>query len=165
MSRRNDLCSFKRYEWHKGFYTDGDPTQVLLKIDYTNFFEFPEDDEFPYSTAYELLCGSCHHFALSLQNKLGHNPYIIEDKNKRGFHAFCQICKNGEWYYVDARGITTCFNEFMSVAKIFVSDEYIIRPVTLADIVEWEKDDNYNAEAYAFAEAVIERYKECYTLE
>jgi len=27
-----------------------------------------------------------------------------------------------------------------------------------------EKDSDYNEEAYAFSEAVIETYKECYTL-
>ena len=52
----------------------------------------------------------------------------------------------------------------MSVAREFVSDEYTIRPVTPDDIEEWEKDSDYNEEAYAFSEAVIEKYKECYTL-
>lgn len=40
----------------------------------------------------------------------------------------------------------------------------IIRPVNDDDIVEWEKHDKYNKEAYAFAEAVIEKFKECYVL-
>lgn len=52
----------------------------------------------------------------------------------------------------------------MSVAKTFVTDGFIIRPVEINDVDEWEKDDNYNDKAYAFAEAVIERYKECYVL-
>ena len=52
----------------------------------------------------------------------------------------------------------------MEIAKNFVSDEYTIRPVGPNDIDEWEKDSDYNEEALAFAEAVIVKYKECYTL-
>ena len=39
----------------------------------------------------------------------------------------------------------------MSVACEFFSDESIIRPVTSDDIEEWEKDSDYNEEAYAFS--------------
>ena len=45
-----------------------------------------------------------------------------------------------------------------------MTDEYIIRPVNSNDIDEWERDSDYNEEAYAFAEAVINKYKECYIL-
>lgn len=48
--------------------------------------------------------------------------------------------------------------------KVFVTGEYIIRPVSADDVDEWERNSNYNEEAYAFAEAVINKYKECYTL-
>jgi len=166
MSNKEILTTFNRYnECHKGFYNDGDPTKSLLKIYYSDFFEYPDDDEFPYYSAYELLCGSCNHFVLSLQKTFNYNPYIIEGKNKKGFHAFCQIHKNRKWYYVDARGITSSFNEFMDVAKTFVTDEYIIRPINQNDVKEWESYSNYNKEAYAFADAVIQKYKRCYALE
>ena len=165
MSNKEKCCSFNRYEYHKGFYNDSDPEKSLLNIYYSDFWEFPDDDEFPYYSAHELLCGSCHHFALSLKKLLNYNVYIIESINGGGFHAFCQIYKHKRWYYVDARGITSCFKEFMDVAKTFVPGEYIIRPVTESDIAEWESDSDYNDEAYAFSEAVIENYKECYTME
>lgn len=165
MGNRKALCSFSRYGWHKGFYNDADPEESLFDIKYTDFAEAPDDDEFPYDTAHELLCGSCHHFALSLKKVLGYEPYIIERKKGIGFHAFCQIYKNKKWYYVDARGITSSFDEFMDIVKQFVSGEYIIRSVNADDIAEWEKDSNYDEEAYAFAEAVINKYKECYTLQ
>lgn len=164
MHNRGTLCRFNRYECHKGFYNDGNPEDALLQIKYSDFFELPEDDEFPYDTANPLLCGSCHIFALSLKNMLSYNPYIIEGISKRGFHAFCQIRKSTEIYYVDARGITSSFDEFMDVAKTFVTDEYVIRPVNQNDISRWEQDSNYDAEAYAFAEAIITEYKECYFL-
>lgn len=164
MQDRNKMVSTCQYGWHKGFYNENDIMDALYAVNYTDFFEEPDDDEFPYDSAHSLLRGSCHHFALSLQKVLGYNPYIIEGNNKTSFHVFCQIYQRRSWYYIDARGITTSFDEFMSVAREFVSDEYTIRPVTPDDIEEWEKDSDYNEEAYAFSEAVIEKYKECYTL-
>lgn len=165
MSYRNLFCSSNHYIWHKGFYNDDcDPTLTLASIKYYDFFEYPDDEEFPYYSAEQLLRGSCNHFALSLKNVFNYTPYIIEGINKVCFHAFCQIYKNKKWYYVDARGITDSFDEFMSVAKEFVSSEYVIRPVNDTDISEWEDGSRYNDEAYAFSEAVIEKYRECYEI-
>ena len=164
MFQKDEFISFGHNGWHKGFYNDEDITESLCNISYTDFFEYPDDDEFPYDLAITLLRGSCHHFAISLQRVLGYNQYIIRGNNNKGFHAFCQIYKCGLWYYVDARGITTSFDEFMTVAKDFVSDEYTISPVTADIIEEWERDSEYNEEAYAFAEAIIRKYKSYYTL-
>ena len=165
MQDRCELVTFALYGWHKGFYNDEDFSDALMDVEYKDFFEYPDnDDEFPYDSAYDLLKGSCHHFALALGKVLGYTPYIIQEKNKRRFHAFCQIYKDRKWYYVDARGITSSFDEFMVVASEFVGDEYIIRPVTLGDIEEWKNDSNYEDEALSFAEAVIEKYKDYYRL-
>jgi hypothetical protein len=165
ISNRKQFCTFNKYGIHKGFYNDGDPRQALLNVRYTEFWEFPDDDEFPYWSAESLLCGSCNHFVVALYKLMGYSPYIIEGKNKKGFHAFCQIYRNRQWYYVDARGITSSFDEFMEGIKTFVTDEYTIRPVESDDIKGWEEDSNYNEEAYAFSEAVINKYQECYTFE
>ena len=164
MYDKKSLISTCLYGWHKGFYNENDTTKALRDINYSDFFEYPDDDEFPFDSADSLLRGSCNHFALSLQKVLGYNPYIIQGNDKKSFHVFCQIYKDSIWYYVDARGITSSFDEFMSVAREFVSDEYTIRPVTPEDIEEWKKDSDYNDEAFAFAEAIIEKYAECYTL-
>lgn len=163
MGDRNKFYSMGCYGWHKGFYNDDDCEKTLINIRYSDYGEVPDDDIFPYDSAFPLLFGACHVFALSLQKVLNYNAYIIEEKRKRGFHAFCQIYKDKTWYYIDARGITTSFDEFMNVAGSFVSDELIIRPIDSKDIEEWEEDD-YFEEACAFAEAVIQKYEECYTL-
>ena len=160
---RDKMISFQHYGWHKGFYVDEDFGDTLSKIYYEDFFEYPDDEEFPYTAAWQLLRGSCNHFALGLKNVLGYTPYIIEGDNKVSFHSFCQIYIKGTWYNVDARGVTTSFDEFMEVAKEFVSDKYTIRAVNDKDIEEW-KNDNFYDEAIAFAEAVIKQYKECYTI-
>ncbi|MBO5213264.1 MAG: hypothetical protein J6B86_00635 [Clostridia bacterium] len=166
MSYREKMVSFNRFGgYHKGFYNDdGDPTNALLNINYTDFFEDPNDEDFPYDSAHTLLRGSCHHFALSLQKRFNYTPYIIEGINRRGFHAFCQVYKGKTWCYIDARGVTTSFDEFMDVAKEFVTDEYVIRKVNLEDIDEWSKDCPYDDEAFKFAEAMIEKFKNYYEI-
>ncbi len=167
MDRKGALISFCGYGWHKGFYNIGgidDITDALLEINYTDFFEYPDDEEFPYDSAHSLLCGSCNHFAVALKKVLGYTPYIIEETDRKGFHAFCQVYKNGKLYYVDARGMTSSFDEFMVVARKFVRGEYIIKQATQDVIEEWESGSEYNEEAYAFAEAVIRKYIECYTV-
>lgn len=45
-----------------------------------------------------------------------------------------------------------------------MNDEYTIRPVSDDDIRKWETDSDYDKEAYEFAEAVIRKFEECYTL-
>lgn len=164
MNYRKAFISTCHYGWHKGFYNDGDYSSALGHIKYTDFFDDPYTEEFPYDSAEVLLCGSCNIFAFCLQKCLGYNAYVIEPNDKNGCHMFCQIYKNRTWYYIDARGITTSFDEFMEVAKKFVSDEFTIRRLTDDDIEEWENECDYNEEAYAFAEAIIEKYKDCYTL-
>lgn len=163
MPLKNSFFPFHRHGNHKGFYNDGDPQRSLNEIDYNDFFESPDDDDFPYDTAWQLLCGSCNIFVLALQKVFGYKAYIIEEIIDNGFHAFCQIYKHGTCYYVDARGITSSFDEFLDVAKTFVHNEFIIRPVTAEDEEEWKNDDYYE-EAFAFAEAVIKKYSECYSL-
>lgn len=164
MWSKDDMISVESYGWHKGFYNDENFSNSLRHIRYDDFFEYPDNPDFPYNSAYELLRGSCHHFALSLNKMLGYSAYIIEGNNKRGFHAFCQIYRNNQCFYVDARGITSSFDEFMLVASEFVNDEYTIRAIEDHDIEEWKNDSNYHAEALVFAEAVIEKFKECYIL-
>lgn len=165
MSNKEIVCIFKRCGYHKGFYNNEDLIHSLQNIKYTDFFKIPDDEYFPFVTAEQLLCGGCNYFALSLKKIFGYTPYIIEGKNNSGFHVFCQIYKNKIWYYVDARGITSSFNEFMDIVKVFVHDEYVIRPVNPDDVKEWEDDSIYNEAAYTFAEKVINNYKECYKLD
>ena len=108
MPNTEKLITFERYEEHKGFYNYSEGEKALCNIMYSDFFKYPEDnDEFPYVSAHALLCGSCNHFAMSLSKIFNYNPYIIEGKNDKSFHVFCQIYKNRRWYYVDARGITS----------------------------------------------------------
>ena len=77
---RKDLYSFNNYGWHKGFYNEEDILKALCQIRYTDYFEEPEDDEFPYDSAYQLLCGSCNHFAVALNKLLNYNVWLCHNK-------------------------------------------------------------------------------------
>lgn len=163
MDAREDFIIFRNYGRHKGFYNDDNYLESLIQIKYTDFFDEHNDDEFPYYAAENLLNGSCNHFAVSLKNICNYNVYVIQEIKNRGFHAFCQIYKNEQWYYVDVRGITSSFDEFINGIKTFVGNEFTIRSMSPDDLIEWEKDFNYNDEAYAFAEAMIKKYYNYYT--
>ena len=164
MGLKEKFISCQHIGWHKGFYHDENLIDALGKVHFEDFLEVPDDDEFPYCTANQLLRGSCHIFSLALEKVFGYTPYIIEGKNQKSFHSFCQSYNPQKhiWYYIDARGVTTSFDEFMDVAREFVSDEYTIRKMNEEDIMELKKDDNYYEIALNFAVAVIEKYKEYY---
>ena len=164
MKELEKFYCFERVGMHKGFYNHDKNYKALSDIKYIDFFAPLEDDDFPFDSAFWLLYGSCNHFALSLKKVLNYTPYIIKNNNDKGFHVFCQVYKGGTCYYVDARGVTSCFDEFMDIAKDFVEGEFIISPVTEVDISKWEKDLDYNDEAYMFSEAIIKKYQSYYTI-
>ena len=149
---------------HKGFYNNGNAEEVLNKIAYTDYFDTEPNEEFPYGTADSLLRGSCQLFALSLSKMLGYQAYVIECIYTKRFHAFCQVSKDGQLYYIDARGVTTSFDEFMEVASFFVPGDYNIREVTSMDIEDWNSNEEYLKEARAFAEVIIKDYEENYRI-
>lgn len=149
---------------HKGFYNCDNAESALNKIAYTDYFDAEPNEEFPYGTADSLLRGSCQLFALSLSKMFGYQAYVIECIYTKRFHAFCRVSKNGQLYYIDARGVTTSFDEFMEVASFFVPSDYNIREITSTDLEVWNSDEEYLMEALAFAEAVIKDYEENYRI-
>lgn len=88
MVDRGELVSFNSYGWHKGFYNDDNYSDSLLRIRYSDYFEEPDDDEFPYDSAYVLLNGSCNHFAVSLRNVFYYNVHVIETKDRKRISCF-----------------------------------------------------------------------------
>ena len=164
MNNRQQLKTFETYENHKGFYNEKNVYKALRKIHYSDFFEDFDDNEFPYDTAADFLCGSCDIFAISLSELLNYSAYIISGKTEKSFHAFCQIYKNRQRYFVDVRGITTDFSEFMKDVNEFVDGEYTVRPLLEEDVKSWETDSYFRKEGYGFAKAIINKYKCCYTL-
>ena len=164
MDRNSDLRPFKRCGEHKGFYNADDLENALRNVHYEKFFKSPDDDEFSITSADDFLCGVCTQFAVALYKALNYTPYIIESSDKKGFHAFCQVLQNERIYYVDVRGMTSSFEEFMSGVRQFVKGEYTISQVTQDVVDKWENDSEYHQEACAFANAMIKEYVNYYTI-
>lgn len=171
MDENSHYKSFHCWGCHKGYYNEEDCQDILFGIDYSDRPECPkdEDDEeekasFIWSCAGFLLQGECNCFALALRDIFGYPLYIMETENKIGFHAFCKVSRNRKSYYIDARGATTSFEEFMTVARLFVGDQYIMRPATTEDVEEWESDDEFYEYASSFSKVFISDHKEYYTV-
>ena len=95
MAERKDLISHRRYGWHKGFYNDEDFVKTVRSIEYGDFFDYPQDEEFPYDSAEYLLKGSCNHFVLGLKNVLGYTPYIIQAIIRFASMRFVRFSRTG----------------------------------------------------------------------
>lgn len=74
-------------------------------------------EDFPVSVA-SFLNGYCAHLALFINNQFGYGIrklYI----NGEFTHIYCQYKKNGTDLYIDCRGITDDWEEFISIWKSF----------------------------------------------
>lgn len=153
-------------ELHKGFYCDNNNCANLKEIDYDGHLTLIDDDEEHLTSADCLLWGSCQAFALKVEEILGYEAFIIEERERPRFHAFCQAYLNGKKAYIDARGVTTSFDEFMEVAGEFVKGPFVIRRINEKDIIKWQSSsDNSHEEHLALAEKVINDNIECYKID
>lgn len=81
MSSNETFIAVNHIGWHKGFYKVEDTTCALCNVRYEDFMQVPDDEEFPYFSAGQLLRGSCHCFVLDLEKVLGYTPYNIKGRN------------------------------------------------------------------------------------
>lgn len=103
---------------------------------------------------------------MKVEEILGYEAFIIEERERPRFHAFCQAYLNGKKAYIDARGVTTSFDEFMEVAGEFVKGPFVIRRINEKDIIKWQSSsDNSHEEHLALAEKVINDNIECYKID
>lgn len=163
---RNKYCPVHGTELHKGFYCDNNNYANLKKIDYDGHLTLINDGEEHLTSADCLLWGSCQAFALKVEEILGYEAFIIEEFNGKGHHVFCQATFEGKNAFIDARGVTTSFDEFMEVAGEFVKGPFVIRHIDEKDIAEWQSSsDNSHEEHLSLAEAVIKANIECYRID
>ena len=149
---------------HTGFYKSSNVEKALSEIKYEDILDKPLKEGNITWDAWVLLNGYCNIFAAELSKEMKYNAYIIEQTNKKGFHVFCQVYKDNNWYYIDVRGATSDFNEFINGIRLFIKSEFIIRKVTDYDIIAWEdgiEDINITRE---FALAMIKKYRNYYMI-
>lgn len=92
--------------------------------------------------------------------KYGYTVYKIEKKNGDYIHCFCTAIWNGITYYIDVRGITNNYDEFISEFEDFVSKEE-----SLQCTVPVENFKNDYPFAMELASKVESYFKEYYDFE
>lgn len=100
-------------ELHKGFYCDNNNYADLKEIDYDGHLAQIDNDEEHLTSADCLLEGSCQAFAMQVEEILGYEAFIIKECNGKGHHLFCQANLEGKIALIDARGVTTNYDEFI----------------------------------------------------
>lgn len=120
----------------------------------------PDDEEFIYDNAEIFLNGSCQLFSYALMEKFGYAPYKIKDRDH--VHYFCQASYQKKRVYVDVRGMTTDFGEFLQSSCISDDEAIIITPQEISDeeLFEIKQDKIWGL---PFAKAIIERDTTCYS--
>lgn len=120
-----------------------------------------EDFDYPYSDLCVFLHGSCQLFALALNKKFNYPVYELVQKDKM-LHSFCIVSYKCKKLYIDIRGATSDFEEFMQGVYMIDGYEYILQQ---RDIHEDEKlNKKWDDIGYALAQAIIEKFPTYYNL-
>ena len=147
--------------FHTGFYKEfrWNIENKLKEIENPNYDEKLYDLDCPYDNAYIFLQGICNIFALCLHNKYGYEICELNDENGT-CHYFCIDYNKGVKRYIDVRGITTSYEEFINEFPNLKNKNIIqhkkINPLDFKDDEIWE-----NA-GYKFAEYVIDEKEKFY---
>lgn len=115
----------------------------------------PEDDEFPYSTAYDLHMGICDLFAKALQDAFGYEMARIDYDSS--FHYFCRTDKDGTTCYIDASGISTNLKDLQPGKNVVLANVRRVDAISL--------DAPYSGEGLLFAKRFIELNYEHYKID
>ena len=103
---------------HTGFYNEGDNAGItpdnlymLLDVAYNR-------NQNPTSGSI-MLHGMCDIFAETLRKEFGYELKELHDEDGYLVHAFATTKKDGKTYYIDARGVTTIYDELTSAFDDF----------------------------------------------
>ena len=117
--------------------------------------EILEDDEFVVDDADEYRQGICQLFAYELNQKYGYPVFII--KKDKHPHIFCKS-KDGK-YYIDVRGITDDFTEFLQSLEYSYDTDVKVEPY---EFVEEDFKEKYTKIYEVFARIIIQEDIERY---
>ena len=147
---------------NKGYYL----TKKLLckyELETIKIEDFPEieicdpDETCPYVDASDFLMGSCQLFAIELNKKFGYPIYAIILKGQM-IHCFCQVQKNETTYYIDVRGITNDYSNFLSETNVLKESNFVIKEYIVDSFDEWDEI------GLKFAQLLIEKNPEYYKI-
>lgn len=114
-----------------------------------------------YSDAAVFLHGSCQLFSLALHKEFGFEAYEIHCGSS--FHCFCQTNYKGTRVYIDVRGATTNFREFLIGSPL--SSTAACYSICAQDLEEdGQLKGKFDAEGLAFAKYLIHKNPEYYNI-
>lgn len=156
---------------HTGYHSGAtenycDMDKCLSKISNPQFVD-PEDDSSEFHNVYEeasiFLQGACHIFSLALHQEFGYDAFEI--RKGTDCHCFCQVTYQGEPIYIDVRGATTSWEEFLTgtFADFHDHDEIIHQDIEETAKLD-DPDDLYAADGLAFAKHLIHEHPEYYNI-
>lgn len=146
---------------HNGFYDERETLEDDLDEDLD--FSFMENTDAGSKTdkgrkldAFDYIHGLCYYFAQQLQKTFGYKIQAVYDEEGDAIHAFCvDTLDDGRTVYIDARGCTTDFEEFIEEYEDFVdADE--------AEPVDFVPKIKFTKAGIKGAENLINEYKEYY---
>ena len=105
-----------KYIVSKGFYNTNKDNVIekLLKIHSNKPAVSINGGEYVYYDAEVFLHGYCHIFAYALYQKFGYDIYELSNSSDNVIHWCCISKYNEIDVYIDVRGITSNFNEFLT---------------------------------------------------
>ena len=111
------------------------------------------------------LHGICDIFAEALHRKYGYELHQVNDEGNYLVHAFCTAKKNGKTVYVDVRGMTTDYEEFICPFDDFFPTEEERKRILPYDAKNLEYyESGYVKEALVAADKMLENNREYYEL-
>lgn len=123
--------------------------------------ELPEECDFPIANAHDFLMGACNLFALALHKKFGYKVYTIKHENQI-YHYFCITYSKGHKIFIDVRGMTSNFEDFMLGVLLPQNSEYFIHKIEINE--DEELSEKWAKEGLLFANAIISKFPEFYSI-
>lgn len=119
--------------------------------------------ESPYFSMHQFLMGSCDIFAKTLHEIFGYKTFIR--KKGSSLHCFCKSQSNNEIFYIDARGVTNSFWDFIVAFPDLLSAKDV--PIEITDELEadWNSENKYYHVGIEIAKEFIKDNEKHYRLD
>ena len=147
-----------------GFYKKGrkngipaDKLSELLDNEYYFYL-----DKMPYPGGC-FLHGICDVFATALHNMFGYEIREIRSEDDTIIHAFCTYAKDNRILYIDARGITSSYEDLISPFYRYVTDKSLLYKMLSFNNKKFYTKEEYDC-FYKNAVQFISEHKEYYQI-
>lgn len=135
--------------------------ELLEKIENPNWHIELNEEDGNYSDATIFLQGSCQLFAYALNEYFDYD--IVEIRQAKGNHYYCQTSTNGVTTYIDVRGMTTNWEDFIIGIKYIKEEAYILVEHS-KDELKAELQEAGASFGYDFAKYILSNYSHCYRI-